>query len=149
MKTRLGVILVLAFAALSPLAFVTPAQAKVEFPKYNPATGTVFEEALEEVRDRECAVSGGTGSPVILLRDGATIEVRAASAEPAKTYELSPSFSPCGKATDHRFPRRQPGSNRGRDNEPKNAPANDARRPDVLAVAVPRLLVSPTHTKAH
>src|ERR1700684_4055561 len=116
MKTRLAVILILAFAALSPLAFVTPAQAKVEVPKYNPATGTVFEGAVEEVRDRECAVSGGTGSPVILLSDGATIEVRTASAELAKTDELSPSFSACGKATDHRFPRRQPGRNRGRDN---------------------------------
>jgi hypothetical protein len=149
MKTRLGVIPVLAFAVLSPLAFVTPDQAKVEVPQYNPATGTVFKGAVEEVRDRECAVSGGTGSPVVLLSDGATIEVRPASAELARTYEVSPSFSACGKAPDHRSPRRQPGRNRGRNKEPKNAPASDARRHDVLAVAVPRLLVSPPHPEAH
>ena len=137
MKTWLGVILALAFAALFPPAFVTPAQAKVEVPKYNPATETVFKGAVEEVRERECAVSGGTGSPVILLSDGATIEVRAASTELAKTYELSPSFSACGKAADHRFPRRQPGSHHRRDNDPKNAPASGARRHDVLAVGGP------------
>jgi len=113
--TWLVAILVLAFAALFAPAFVTPAQAKVEVPK----TEAVFKGAVEEARGHECAVSGGVGSHVILqLNDGVTIEVRPAWTELVKTYELSPSFSACGKAADHTFPRRQPGSDRRRDNDP-------------------------------
>ena len=74
---------------------------------------------LEGLALNECAVSGGVGSHVILqLNDGVTIEVRPAWTELVKTYELSPSFSACGKAADHTFPRRQPGSDRRRDNDP-------------------------------
>ena len=108
MKTSPVVILVLAFAALFAPAFLTPAQAKVEVPKYNPATETVFRGTVEEVRGRECAVSGGMGSSHVILKlnDGTTIEVRSASPEFVKTYELSPSSFACDKAADHTFPRR-------------------------------------------
>ena len=150
MKTSPVVILVLAFAALFAPAFLTPAQAKVEVPKYNPATETVFRGTVEEVRGRECAVSGGMGSSHVILKlnDGTTIEVRSASPEFVKTYELSPSSFACDKAADHTFPN----VNRAAITEERTT--RRTHRPVVLgatmlalAVAARRLLVSPAHTK--
>jgi hypothetical protein len=139
MKTWLGVILVLAFAALFAPAFVTPVQAKVEVPKYNPATEAVFKGTVEDVRNRECAVSGGMGPSHLILKlnGGTTIEVRSASTESVKTYELSPSSFAC-----------QPGSDRRRDNDPQNEPASGPRRRDVGSGDL-RLLVSPARTQAN
>jgi len=49
----------------------------------------VFKGTVEEVRDRQCPVSGGLGSHVILkLEDGTTIEVHLASTKFVKEYEL-------------------------------------------------------------
>jgi hypothetical protein len=145
MKTSPVVVLVFAFAALFAPAFVTPAQANVEVPKYNPTTEVVFKGTVEEVRDRQCAVSGGMGSShVILMNDaGTTIEVRSAPTEFFKPYELSPSSFACDKAADHTFPRRQPGSDRRRDNHPQNAPASGPRRRDVGSGGPAATCISP------
>lgn len=65
------------------------AQGSGTVPKYNPATESVFKGTVEEVRDRECPVSGGMGSHVILkLADGSTIEVHLASTKFVKSYDL-------------------------------------------------------------
>ena len=65
------------------------AQASGTVPKYNPATEAVFKGTVDEVRDRECPVSGGMGSHVILkLADGSTIEVHLASTKFVKSYDL-------------------------------------------------------------
>jgi len=59
-------------------------------PKYNAATESVFKGTVQEVRNRECPVSGGLGSHVILkLDDGSTIEVHLASTKFVKTYDLT------------------------------------------------------------
>lgn len=64
-------------------------QASGPVPKYNPATEAVFKGTVVEVRDRECPVSGGLGSHVVLkLEDGSTIEVHLASTKFVKSYDL-------------------------------------------------------------
>lgn len=90
MKTWSVLILILALTL-----GVTPALANqgsapgAGVPKYDPATESVFKGTVEEVRDRQCPVSGGLGSHVVLkLDDGTTIEVHLASTKFVKTYDL-------------------------------------------------------------
>lgn len=90
MKTWSLIILVLALsmavASASPNQSATPGAG---VPKYDPATESVFKGTVQEVRDRQCPVSGGLGSHVILkLTNGTTIEVHLASTKFVKTYEL-------------------------------------------------------------
>jgi DNA/RNA endonuclease YhcR with UshA esterase domain len=90
MKTWLGVVLILTMmAALTP-AFASPASApSVAVPKYDPATEAVFKGTVQSVSDRQCPISGGMGSHVVLkLEDGSTIEVHLASTKFVKEYEL-------------------------------------------------------------
>ncbi|MBZ5721586.1 MAG: hypothetical protein LAO03_14500 [Acidobacteriia bacterium] len=88
MKSWLVVILILgmvmvispAFAAQKPGAAV---------PKYDPTTEVTLKGTVDEVRDRECPVSGGMGSHIILrLADDKTIEVHLASTKFVKVYDL-------------------------------------------------------------
>jgi len=82
-------ILILALAATVAPAFAAQAASGAGVPKYNPATESVFKGTVEEVRDRQCPVSGGMGSHVILkLADGSTIEVHLATTKFVNTYEL-------------------------------------------------------------
>jgi hypothetical protein len=58
-------------------------------PKYDPAVETVFKGTVDEVRDRECPMSRGLGSHLILkLADGKTIEVHLAPTKFVKSYDL-------------------------------------------------------------
>jgi len=51
-------------------------------PKYNPAAEAVYKGRVADVRDRQCPVSGGMGTHIILkLEDGTTIEVHLATTE--------------------------------------------------------------------
>jgi DNA/RNA endonuclease YhcR with UshA esterase domain len=91
MKSCMLLALILALVTIfAPSALPAPApQAAASVPRYDPATEAVFKGTVEEVRDRECPVSGGMGSHVILkLADGSTIEVHLASTRFVKTYEL-------------------------------------------------------------
>jgi len=90
MKTWSAIILILALMAVTAPAFAAQAaSAGATVPKYNPATEAVFKGTVEEVRDRQCPVSGGMGSHVILkLENGTTIEVHLASTKFVKEYEL-------------------------------------------------------------
>jgi len=90
MKTWSVIVLILALTAVTAPAFATQTtSARATVPKYNPATEAVFKGTVEEVRDRQCPVSGGMGSHVILkLEDGTTIEVHLASTKFVKEYEL-------------------------------------------------------------
>lgn len=82
-------ILILALAAAITSAFAARAAAGAGVPKYNPATEAVFKGTVEEVRDRQCPVSGGMGAHVILKQaDGTTIEVHLAPSKFVKEYEL-------------------------------------------------------------
>src|SRR5207248_9471365 len=58
-------------------------------PKYDPTPEVTLKGTVDEVRDRECPVSGGMGSHIILrLSADKTIEVHLASTKFVKAYEL-------------------------------------------------------------
>jgi hypothetical protein len=93
MKVSRVVILMLTavamFLATSPAAVGQKSEAGVAVPKYDPAAEATFKGAVEEVRDRQCPVSGGMGSHLILrLASDKTIEVHLATTKFVKTYEL-------------------------------------------------------------
>jgi hypothetical protein len=90
MKTWSGVVLILAMmTALTPALATQSSAPSAGVPKYDPATEAVFKGTVQEVRDRQCPVSGGMGSHVILkLENGSTIEVHLASTKFVKEYEL-------------------------------------------------------------
>jgi len=88
MKACWAVFLIIGLAAGIAPAFASQTSGPV--PKYDPATEAVFKGTVEEVRNRECAVSGGMGAHVILkLEDGSTIEVHLASTKFVRSYELT------------------------------------------------------------
>lgn len=61
----------------------------VTVPKYDRAAEVTLKGTVEEVRDRQCPVSGGMGSHLILkLANGNTIEVHLATSKFVKTYDL-------------------------------------------------------------
>ncbi len=76
-------------AAVVPASAAQKSENGVAVPKYDPATETTLKGTVEEVKDRQCPVSGGMGSHLILkIADGKTIEVHLASTKFVKTYEL-------------------------------------------------------------
>jgi hypothetical protein len=93
MKTWRNVALVIAAVAFILITgSAAPAQkseAGVVVPKYDRAAEATFKGSVEEVRDRQCPVSGGMGSHLILkLAGGNTIEVHLALTKFVKTYDL-------------------------------------------------------------
>jgi DNA/RNA endonuclease YhcR with UshA esterase domain len=84
--------LVLAAAALLLSAVAAPAQkteATLVVPKYDRTAEATFKGTVEEVRNRQCPVSGGMGSHLILkLATGNTIEVHLATMKFVKTYDF-------------------------------------------------------------
>ena len=58
-------------------------------PKYNAAAEAVYKGTVADVRDRECPVSGGLGSHIILQLGSGTIEVHLATTEFTKMAELN------------------------------------------------------------
>jgi hypothetical protein len=90
MKTWLAITMLVVLAAVLAPAFAKPAPAPgAGVPKYDPKTEAVFKGTVQEVTDRQCPVSGGMGSHVVLkLEDGTTIEVHLATTKFVKEYEL-------------------------------------------------------------
>jgi DNA/RNA endonuclease YhcR with UshA esterase domain len=93
MKTSHSIILILAAVALvltfAPAAVGQKSEPGVAVPKYDLATEATFRGTVEEVRDRQCPVSGGMGSHLILrLSPTTTIEVHLATTKFVKTYDL-------------------------------------------------------------
>ena len=86
MKSWQAIILVFAFAAAS----IAPAFAqKAAVPKYDVSTEAKFKGVIDEVKDRECPISGGMGSHFMLkLADGKVLEVHLATTKFVKNYEL-------------------------------------------------------------
>lgn len=92
MKTS-RIILIFTIVALAltiPLTTVAQNSAPgVTVPKYDPAVESTFKGTVEEVRDRQCPMSGGMGSHLILrLSPDKTIEVHLASTKFVRTYDL-------------------------------------------------------------
>lgn len=87
MKTWLVLIVVLSLCVLVAPVF---GGQKPAVPKYDPATEVTLKGTVDEVRDRECPVSGGTGAHIILRFSGdKTIEVHLAASKFVKTYDLT------------------------------------------------------------
>lgn len=85
MKLLVGILL---------LGLIQPAIAqtapKKNVPRYNTAAEAVFKGTVEDLRDRQCPVSGGVGSHIILkLEDGSTVEVHLATAEFTRMVEMN------------------------------------------------------------
>jgi hypothetical protein len=79
--------LVLTLLALPAYAAAPEQNAKV--PKYDRAAETVFKGVVEEVKDRECPISGGMGAHLMLkLGDGQVLEVHLATTKFVQSYEL-------------------------------------------------------------
>ncbi len=93
MKTSRIIILILAAVALvltiAPAAAGQKSETGVAVPKYDRAAEATFKATVEEVRDRQCPVSGGMGSHLILrLSASKTIEVHLANTKFVRTYDL-------------------------------------------------------------
>jgi hypothetical protein len=93
MKTsRILTLMLTAVALVLTIAPATAAQKPepgIAVPKYDPAVETTFKGTVEEVKDRQCAVSGGMGSHLILrLSASKTIEVHLAPSKFVKTFDL-------------------------------------------------------------
>ena len=60
-----------------------------KLPKYNPAAEAVYKGTIVDLRDRECPVSGGVGSHIIMGLDGKQIEVHLATVSFTKMIEMN------------------------------------------------------------
>ena len=75
--------------SIAPAGVGQKSELGVAVPKYNPAAEATFKGTVEEVRDRQCPVSGGMGAHLILrMAGGNTIEVHLATTKFVKTYDL-------------------------------------------------------------
>jgi DNA/RNA endonuclease YhcR with UshA esterase domain len=82
-------ILVLVAISLPAFSQARAAQTKTALPRYDKSSEAVFIGSVQEVRDRQCAVSGGIGSHLVMrLTDGKVIEVHLSSTRFVHQYEL-------------------------------------------------------------
>ena len=59
-----------------------------KLPKYNPAAEAVYKGTIMDLRDRECPVSGGMGSHILMGLDGNEIEVHLGTVAFTKMLEM-------------------------------------------------------------
>jgi hypothetical protein len=63
---------------------------KPTVPKYNSAAEAAYKGTVEDVRDRQCPISGGVGTHILMqLENGNTIEVHLATTEFTKMLEMN------------------------------------------------------------
>ena len=88
MKTwRIGLLFLIVMAAATISAAQKPANDSV--PKYDKSTEAVFKGVVEEVKDRECPVSGGMGAHLTMkLAEGGSLEVHLALTKFVTQYDL-------------------------------------------------------------
>jgi hypothetical protein len=81
---------IVALALTIPLTTVAQNSAPgVTVPKYDPTAEATSKGTVEEVKDRQCPMSGGMGAHLILrLSTDKTIEVHLASTKFVRTYDL-------------------------------------------------------------
>ena len=87
------IIITLVFVSLTFLLLASPSAGQssspaVAVPTYNKALETTFKGTVEEVRDRQCPMSGGMGTHLLLKVGGNTIEVHLATTKFVKSYDL-------------------------------------------------------------
>lgn len=82
-------LLILAMIVLLPVPGGAQNSSHAPVPKYDKAMEAVFKGTVDEVRDRDCPVSGGMGSHLVLKQaDGSLIEVHLALTRFVNQYEL-------------------------------------------------------------
>jgi DNA/RNA endonuclease YhcR with UshA esterase domain len=82
-------IIVVIFGILLATLSVSQKSATEPVPKYDKSTEALFKGTVDDVKDRECPVSGGMGSHLTLkVTDGGTIEVHLALTKFVNRYEL-------------------------------------------------------------
>ena len=85
-RWQIGLLVAVILAAV-PAVFAQVTSTTV--PKYDKASEAVFKATIIEVRDRQCPVSGGMGSHLVVkLSDGNTVEVHLSTTKFVKQYEL-------------------------------------------------------------
>jgi DNA/RNA endonuclease YhcR with UshA esterase domain len=84
------IVLVLALSIPATTSFAAQAQARgAGVPKYDVAAEAKFKGVVEEVKDRECPISGGMGSHFMIKVDGKLMEVHIAPSKFVKSYEVA------------------------------------------------------------
>ena len=71
------------------LAAIGQNDSKPKPPAYNPAAEAVYKGTIIDLRDRECPVSGGMGSHIILGLDGKQMEVHLGTVSFTKLLEMN------------------------------------------------------------
>ena len=83
--------IVLSFALASgvpPRVLAQNANQKEAAPKYDVAAETTVKGVVDEVKDRECPVSGTLGTHLMIKADGKVYEVHIAPTKLVKSYEV-------------------------------------------------------------
>ena len=89
MKHRRLALLVFAVILVTLPALGAQGSGATPVPKYDKASEAVYKGTIVEVRDRQCPVSGGLGSHLMLkLADGTTIEVHLSTTKFVNQYEV-------------------------------------------------------------
>ena len=89
MKSWRAVLAFVGVLVLSASAWAAQKPENGAVPKYDKSTEAVFKGTVDDVKDRDCPVSGGMGSHLMLkLADGKMIEVHLALTKFVTQYEL-------------------------------------------------------------
>jgi hypothetical protein len=89
MKTWRIIPIIFALIVATVPAFAEQKPANGSVPKYDKSAEAVFKGTVDDVKDRQCPVSGGMGSHLMLkLTDGSTIEVHLALSKFVTQYDL-------------------------------------------------------------
>jgi DNA/RNA endonuclease YhcR with UshA esterase domain len=89
MKTRPVLILALALGgATNPLFASQKSEQNADVPKYDVSKEAKFKGTVDEVKDRECPISGGMGSHLMVKIDNKVYEVHVAPTKTVKEYEI-------------------------------------------------------------
>ena len=85
---RIAVMILLLGVATATLT-VAQKPADEPVPKYDVSAETKFKAVVEEVKDRECPISGGMGVHLMVRSEGKVYELHVASTKFVKTYEVT------------------------------------------------------------
>lgn len=90
MRLRLAIpLIIMTMAAMAAIPAVAGQKPDAGVPKYDPAAEATFKGTVVDVIDRQCPMSGGLGSHLMLKQaDGSTIEVHLATTKFVKSFDL-------------------------------------------------------------
>jgi len=89
MKTWPVLILALGLGiATVPLFASQKSEQNADVPKYDVSKEAKFKGTVDEVKDRECPISGGMGSHLMVKIDGKIFDVHVAPTKTVKNYEI-------------------------------------------------------------